>query len=138
MSTENHMPDWVWSLYERIASGIEFKGVAYIEGRYSAPDESFLGVHLLKMAPSLIDVSESASDDGGRCFGIIHRLDLMTAHAALDEVMGMSFGIENDGWPSITLEGKVGERDVVILIYAYPFEDAEARAIIDKSTGFVG
>ena len=131
------MPDWAQSLFERIASAIEFKGVAYIEGRYSAPDESSWGIDLLEMAPSIIDVSENGLDEGEQCYGVIHTFDLITAQASLDEVMGMAFGIDNDGRSCITFEGKVGGRDVVILVYAYPFEDAEVSSIIEKRTGLV-
>jgi hypothetical protein len=54
MSTENHMPDWARSLFETIVSGIEFKGIAYMEGRYSAPDATAWGRDLVEIALSIV------------------------------------------------------------------------------------
>jgi hypothetical protein len=134
MSTENHMPDWARSLFETIVSGIEFKGIAYMEGRYSAPDETAWGLDLMEIAPSLMKVSERGPDDREQCYGIIHNFDLMRAQEAFDEIIDMSFGIDNDGRYCMTLEGKVGEREIVVLIYTEPFEDSEVRAIIENGT----
>lgn len=129
------MPDWAVPIFETIVSAIEFKGIAYMEGYYSAPDETAWGLDLLELAPALMNISEQGADDGEQCYGIIHNFDLLTAQAAFDEVMVMAFGIENDGRPCITIEGKVGERDIVALIYTDPFEDAEdaeVSAIIEN------
>jgi hypothetical protein len=48
MSTINQMPDWIESLFESIVSGIEFKGVASMERRYSTPEETSWGIDLLE------------------------------------------------------------------------------------------
>jgi hypothetical protein len=125
MSTDNHMPDWVRTLFEEIASGIEFKGFADMEGYYAKPDETSWGIHLLEMAPSLMDLSELGAEEGEQGYGIMHSFDLLATQEAFDEVAGLSFGIENDGRSCITIEGKVGEQDVVVLIYITPFEDTE-------------
>ena len=130
MSTQNCMPDWVQSLFETIASTIEFKGIAYMEGLYSEPDETAWGINLLEMAPSLIELSGTGSDDGEQVYSIIHNFDLLAAEDGFDEVEGLAFGIENNGCPCITIEGKVGGREVVVLIYAEPFEDGEISEVI--------
>jgi hypothetical protein len=104
------MPDWIDSLFETIVSGIEFKGMASMEGCYSAPDETSWGIDLLEMAPALLQVLEPASGQGEQCYGLIHNFDLMTAQSAFDDVVGMGFGVDNDGRHLITIEGKVGER----------------------------
>jgi hypothetical protein len=44
----------------------------------------------------------------------------------------MWFGIDNDGRHAITIEGIVGEHEIVALIYTEPFEDAEVRAGIEN------
>jgi hypothetical protein len=36
----NQMPDWVQSLFEAVGSTIEFKGLANLEARFSAADET--------------------------------------------------------------------------------------------------
>jgi hypothetical protein len=64
MSTENQMPDWVQALFEALSSTIEFKGMAYMEGYYSAPDETTWGVDLLEMAPALMEITEAGPNDG--------------------------------------------------------------------------
>jgi hypothetical protein len=134
MSTENRLPDWARSLFETIVSGIEFKGIAYMEGRYAAPDETAWGLDLVEIAPSIMKVSERGSDDGEECYGIIHNFDLMRAQEAFDEVIDTSFGIDDNGRHCITIEGKVGEREIVVLIYTEPFEDAEVSASIEKGS----
>lgn len=125
MSTETQMPDWVRSLFENVASGIEFKGIASMEGRYAEPDETSWGIDLLEMAPSLMDLSEFGVDTGEQGYGIIHNFDLLLAQEAFDDVSALAFGIENDGRPCITIEGKIDGREVAVLIYTTPFEDAE-------------
>ena len=117
MSTDNHMPDWVRTLFEEIGSGIEFKGPAYVEGHYFEPDETAWGIHLLEMAPALMDLSELGAEEGEQGYGIIHSFDLLATQEAFDEVVGLLFGIENDGRSCITIEGKVGGQHVAVLIY---------------------
>jgi hypothetical protein len=131
MSAENQMPDWVQALFEALASTIEFKGMAYMEGYYSAPDETAWGVDLLEMAPALMEIAEAGPNDGEEVYGIIHNFDLLAAQELFDEVNGLIFGLENDGLPCITIEGTTGGREIVVLIYVLPFEDAEVNAIIE-------
>ncbi len=131
MSTINQMPNWIESLFESIVSGIEFKGVASMEGRYSTPEETSWGIDLLEMAPALMQVLEPGSSQGENCYGLIHNFDLMTTQSAFDEVVAMGFGIDNDGRHLITIEGKVDEHELIVLIYTDPFEDAEVSAMIE-------
>ena len=134
MSTIKQMPDWVESLFEKLASGIEFKGVAWMEGHHSLPDETSWGIDLLEMAPALLQISTHGLGEGEECYGLIHNFDLMTAQSAFDEVTEMGFGIDNEGRHVITIEGKVGNHEIVALIYTDPFEDAEVRAGIENGT----
>jgi hypothetical protein len=53
----------------------------------------------------------------------------MTAQSAFDEVVAMGFGIDNDERHLITIEGKAGRREIVVLIYTDPFEDAEVGSM---------
>ncbi|MCI0661698.1 MAG: hypothetical protein L0220_11535 [Acidobacteria bacterium] len=115
MNTTIEMPDWVRSVFETFASGIEFKGVASMEGRYFLPDETAWGIDLLEMAPALMDVIEPESGEGEQCYGLIHNFDLMIAQSAFDEVVAMGIGINNSGRHVITIEGKVGEYEIVVL-----------------------
>jgi tetratricopeptide (TPR) repeat protein len=114
MNTITQMPDWVRIVFEIIASGIEFKGVASMEGRYYLPDETAWRIDLLEMAPALMEVIEHESGEREQCYGLIHNFDLMIAQSAFDEVVAMGIGIDNSGRHEITIEGKVVEREIVI------------------------
>jgi hypothetical protein len=103
-----------------------------MEGRYSRPDETSWGIDLLEMAPALLQISAPGLGGGEECYGLIHNFDLTTAQSAFDEVAEMWFGIDNDRRHAITIEGKVGEHEIVALIYTEPFEDAEVRAGIEN------
>lgn len=102
MNAIKQMPDGVESLFESLASGIEFKGVAWMEGRYSRPDETSWGIDLLEMAPALLQISAPGLGGGEECYGLIHNFDLTTAQSAFDEVAEMWFGIDNDRRHAIT------------------------------------
>jgi hypothetical protein len=132
MNTITQMPDWVRTVFETLASGIEFKGVASMEGRYFLPDETAWGIDLLQMAPALLEVIEPESGEGEQCYGLIHNFDLIIAQSAFDEVVAMGVGIDNSGRHEVTIEGKVGELEIVVLIYTDPFEDAEVNDITEN------
>ncbi|HKX28145.1 MAG TPA: hypothetical protein VJ302_10655 [Blastocatellia bacterium] len=132
MSAIKRMSDWVESIFESLASGIEFKGVAWMEGRYLKPDETSWGINLLEMAPALLQISAPGLGEGEECYGLSHNFDLIAAQSAFDEVAEMRFGIDNDGRHAVTIEGKVGEHEIAAIIYTEPFEDAEVRAGIEN------
>jgi hypothetical protein len=134
MSVDNHMPDWAQSLFEAIASTIQFKGMAHLEGRYSAPDETAWGTHFLEMSPALIDLTEHGLAEGELAYGILHSFDLKAAGDGFDEVAALVFGIENDGRPCITMEGTIGGREVVVQIFTEPFEDGEVVTELPQVT----
>ncbi len=123
MADENSMPDWADHLFETIASTIEFKGFAEMEGYYLAPEENDWGVHLLEMAPVLMEVMESGPNDGEHVYGVINNIDLLAVQDALDSVSALGFGFENDGSPVLTVEGSAGGRELVLRINALPFPD---------------
>ncbi len=122
---DNQMPEWAQSLFEKIASVIEYKGVAHTEGYHYGPDDTAWGVDLLELAPALMDLSEFGGEEGEEGYGIIHHFDLLATQDAFDEMLALGFGIENDGRPCITMEGKVDGRMVVVLVYTAPPEDEE-------------
>ena len=117
----NQMPDWMRSLFEAICSTIEFKGVASLGARFSASNETVWGTELLEISPALLDLSDHGLADGEEAYGIIHAFDLKAVLDLFDGIEAFSFGIENDGCPCFTIEGKVDEHDVVVLIYTEPF-----------------
>jgi hypothetical protein len=83
---------------------------------------------LLQLAPALMDGSVTESNDtADQVYGIIHNLDLLNAQTALNEVIGLQFGINDDGRDFIAIEGRVGGKDLVVIIYSEPYEDAEVE-----------
>jgi len=67
----NQMPDWVQSLFEAIGSTIEFKGLANLEARFSAADETAWGTDLLEIGPAVVDLADHGLTAGEVAYGII-------------------------------------------------------------------
>lgn len=131
MSTEGQIPDWVADLAEAVAGAVEFKGQAGMEWRACRPDDTAWGVDLLEMAPALMEIAQAGPHDGEQVHGIIHSLNLLAVQEAFDEVVDLSFGLDNEGRPELTVEGRIGDREIVLLIHTYPFEDAEPGDVIE-------
>lgn len=131
MSTEDETPDWVADLAEAVAGAVEFKGLANMEWRCYKPEDTAWGVDLLEMAPGLLEIVQAGPHDGEQVHGIIHSLDLLAVQDAFDEVVALSFGSDNEGRPEVTVEGRVEEKEIVLLIHTYPFEDAEPGDVIE-------
>jgi len=125
MTKEYQMPEWAQTLSESLASTIEFKGPAYLRWQHSSPDENGWGVDLIELFPAIMEIEEAGPNDGEQVFGIVHGFDLLEAQKSLDKVDAMMFGFENDGQPSITIEGEYKGREVVILIYFEPEPDED-------------
>jgi hypothetical protein len=123
MSEESYMPDWADKLCDAIAATIEFNGVADIEAFFWAPDETSWGTNLLEVAPAVMEIVEAGPNDGEHVFGIVHNFDLLALKENFEEVDALTFGFENDGQPTVTLEGKFEGNEVVVLIYFRPFQD---------------
>lgn len=135
MDTEDELPDWARALSDTIASTIEFKGMTYLEGRYSAPHETDWGVDLLEMAPSIMEVALPGPYDGERVYGIIGNFDLLATQRAFDEISTLTFQTNDKGRTCITIEGTVSAREVVVIIHFSPFNDAEVNGTIGYHGG---
>lgn len=125
MTEEYRVPEWAQTLSESLASTIEFKGPAYLRLQHSAPDENGWGVDLIELFPAIMEIEEAGPNDGEEVFGIVHSFDLLEAQKTLDKVDAMIFGFENDGQPSISIEGEYKGREVVVIIYFEPEPDEE-------------
>ncbi len=124
MNTGNQMRDWAQALFDTLASTIEFKGLASLEGRYSAPGETDWGIDLLELAPALMELTQTRPRDGERVYGLIHDLDLLAAQQAFAKVAALSFGFEDDGHSYFTFEGNAQGHKIAVVIYTSPFADA--------------
>lgn len=129
MNTEDEMPDWAQDVFEGIASQVEFKGPAEMEARYFEPGATSWGVSLLEIAPAVLDLSRLGGKEGEVGYGLIHAFDLLAAQEALDEVAGLAFGLENDGRPMLTMEGKAQGHEIVVLIHAEPFDEPDVAEL---------
>src|SRR5215831_19144661 len=90
----NQMPDWVQSLFEAVGSTIEFKGLANLEARFSAADETAWGTDLLEIRPAVVDLADHGLTVGEVAYGIIHAFDLKAVVEMFDGIAAFSFGIE--------------------------------------------
>ncbi len=133
MSEESYMPDWADKLCDAIAATIEFKGMADIEAFFWAPDETSWGTNLLEVAPAVMEIVEAGPNDGEHVFGIVHNFDLLALQGNFEQVDALTFGFENDGQPTVTLEGKFEGNEVVVLIYFRPFKDEVADDVADDA-----
>ena len=128
-SDPTDLPGWAAELADGLADCIEFKSLGHLEARYSAPDETAWGIDLIELAPAPLEIVEAGPLDGERVYDIVHNFDLLAAQTSFDEVISLSFGFENDGRPCITLEGRLGGREIVVQVYFEPFADAPITPI---------
>jgi len=125
MTEENNAPEWVETLSEAIASTIEWQSPAYLEWYYSKADENGWGVDLIELYPALMEIEEAGPNDGEIVFPKVDSFDVLEAQKMLDEVDAVTFGLETDGQPSISLEGKYKGQELVVMVYFQPVPDDE-------------
>ncbi|MBK9926640.1 MAG: hypothetical protein IPP66_15295 [Anaerolineales bacterium] len=125
MTEENHAPEWVETLSEAIASTIEWQTPAYLEWYYSKADENGWGVDLIELYPALMEIEEAGPNDGEIIFAKVNNFDILEAQKIFDEVDAVTFGLELDGQPSISLEGTYKGEEVVVMVYFQPVPDVD-------------
>ncbi len=130
MTTEHEWPAWAHDLFETIVGSIEFKGLGSLQGAYHAA-EGEDDADLIEVAPALAELAVAGPDDGEVVWSIIHSVDLLEIQRAFDRVEAVGMLLDNeDGSPELSVEGLVEGRQVVVTIYAKPFEDAEVASVI--------
>jgi hypothetical protein len=127
---EHDWPAWASELFETVAACIEFKGIGSLHGAYSeAEDED--DSHLIAVAPALAELAVVGPDDGATVWSAIHSVDLLGIQGAFDEVEAVGMLLDNeDGSPELSVEGRLHGRQVLVMIYGKPFEDAEVASVI--------
>jgi hypothetical protein len=125
MTEENNAPEWVETLSEAIAATIEWQAPAYLEWYYSKADENGWGVDLIELYPALMEIEEAGPKDGEIVFPRVNSFDVLEAQKMLDEVDAVTFGLEEDGQPSISLEGKYKGQEIVVMVYFQPLPDID-------------
>lgn len=124
MSVEEDLPDWTAPVFETIASTIILKSIGSVIGWYRAPDENMWGVHLVQIEPGLIEIP-GEPHEGEQGFNLLYGFDLRGAQKAFDFVVGLEYGLEDDGRSSISIAGIVGGRDVMVIVCGETGEDPE-------------
>jgi hypothetical protein len=101
--------------------------------RWSKPEDNSWGTWLLEIAPSVLEIS-GGKDDGAAVFDFVD-VDLLALPQCLDEVESYAYDPDYGKEPHLTLEGKKGQRELVVEIYFEPFEDAEPDTVFDVNFG---
>ncbi len=130
MTTEHDWPAWASSLFATIVASIDFTGVGSLQGAYYAAevDED---ADLIEVAPALAELAVAGPDDGEVVWSIIHSVDLLEIQRAFDRVEAVGMLLDNeDASPELSVEGTLQGRQVLVTIYAKPFEDAEVESVI--------
>jgi len=121
-------PKWLERLVDSVCDACisDVKGrMTGFTYRWAKPDENHWGTWLLKIAPSVLEIS-GGKDDGTTGFDFVD-VDLLALQACLDGVESFSFDPDYGQRPHLTLEGKKGKREVLVEIYFEPFDDDEAN-----------
>ncbi|MGE5463455.1 MAG: hypothetical protein ACM3PS_08870 [Syntrophothermus sp.] len=126
MAEEDLIPQWAKELVEAIAATLEFEAPASLDCQLSAPDETEWGVDMVELWPAVMEIQEAGPNDGEIVYGVVRHMNLLAIQKLFDEVGAFLLEFENDGQPSIVIEGKFKERAVIVLIYFDPpFENEE-------------
>jgi hypothetical protein len=125
-------PRWISELFDDIfeACVSELKGrMSGFSYQWARPADNHWGDWLLRIAPSLVEMS-GGKDDGAAAFDFVD-VDLLSLPKCLDEVEFFAYYPDSGEEPHLTLIGRKGKRDVVVEIYFQPFPDEEPRAVFD-------
>jgi hypothetical protein len=129
------IPKWIKSQVDAICEAcvIPVKGrMSGFEWRVFAPKENAWGSWLVEIAPEQLELVEQGPDDGAEIFDPVD-IDLLALPQTFSEEVE-SFVYDPgspDEEPHIIICGKVAKRDLVVVIFFQPFEDATAQTVVD-------
>ena len=101
--------------------------------RWSRPQANQWGAWLLKIAPSVLEIS-GGKNDGATGFDFVD-VDLLALPKCLDEIETFAYDPDYGERPHLMLVGKKGKREIVVEIYFEPFDDDEPETIFDVNFG---
>lgn len=130
------LPKWLEELFDSVCETCvnDVKGrMSGFSCRWARPKENQWGTWLLKIAPSVVEIS-GGKDDGETVFDFVD-VDLLALPQCLDEVESFSYDPDYGNEPRLTLVGKKGKREVVVEVFVEPFEDDEPQTIFDVNFG---
>ena len=130
MVTEYECPAWAHELFGTIVACIDFKGIGSLQGAYYAAEDGE-DADLIEVAPALAELAVAGPDDGEIVWSIVHSVDLLAIQRAFDRVDAVGMLLDNDdASPELSVEGELQGRQVLVTIYAKPFDDAEVESVI--------
>lgn len=129
MPTER-FPRWVTGLIDRVTPTVQLGGAEGLEVYYTRHD-ALWGVPVVEVAPPLVEVVSGGQFDGELLVPTVDSIDLLELAQAFDAVDSLTLSPDDGGALCVTVEGRVGTREVVVLVYTRPVPDAEPEGTID-------
>src|SRR5262249_31035091 len=111
-------PKWLQELFSAVchACACDVKGrLSGFSLRWSKPDGNPWGAWWLVLTPSVLEIA-GGKEDGAMGFDCVD-VDLLALPRCLDAVASFRYDPDYGENPHLTLEGKKGQRDVVIEVY---------------------
>ena len=130
------LPRWLDELLGSICEACvsDVKGrMSEFSCRWTKPEENEWGTWLLEIAPSVLEIA-GGKDDGATGFDFVD-VDLLALPKCLDEVEFFAYDPDYGREPRLTLVGKKGKREIAVGIYFEPFDEDEAKTILDVNSG---
>jgi hypothetical protein len=130
-------PDWLEALMHAVCRACvsEVRGrMSGFSFRWAEPDGNPLGTWLLQIAPAVVEVAGGREDGAVGYDGV--DADLLALPGCLDAVESFAYdpGLGGEE-PHLTLDGRLGGRQVTVEVYFEPFEGDEAQTIFDANLG---
>jgi hypothetical protein len=116
-------PEWVEALCRAMASSIEWKIDGQVDWYYLRADQNELGMDVINVSPSLVEIEEAGPRDGVLAFPRVFRFEVLEAQKVFDEVSSVIVDVENDDQPIVSITGKYQGRDVMVFFYIRPCPD---------------
>jgi hypothetical protein len=124
------IPKWIRTQVDAICEACVSPGVGRMSGfewRAYAPKDNELGCWLVAIAPEQMERVHQGPHDGSEIFDPVD-IDLQALPESFSELEFFEYNPgSSDEEPHITICGKVGERELVVLIFFQPFDDATVQ-----------
>ena len=135
------IPKWLTKQVDAICEACvcPVKGrVSGFDWRAYAPKDNEWGCWLAEIAPEQMELVRQGPDDGSLIFDPVD-IDLQALPSLFTELESFLYDPGSpDEEAHLTLCGKIGKRNLVVLIFFQPFEDATVRTVIDVNNQGAG
>jgi hypothetical protein len=128
------IPKWIRTQVDAICEACVCSEKGRMSGfdwRAVAPNDNEFGCWLVEIAPEQMELVRQGPDDGSVIFDPVD-IDLQDLPESFSELESYNYDPGSpDEEPHITICGKVGERDLVVLIFFRPFDDATVHTVFE-------